>query len=87
MKLNKAVVAIVTLVLVFFILAGVFYPFMPEVMASHWNAKGEADGTMPRFWGFFLFLLVSLVIAVLLLVVSRVDFYRRLGQHPQPLIV
>ena len=73
MKLNKAVVVIVTLVLVFFTLAGAFYPFMPEVMASHWNAKGEADGTMSRFWGLFLFPLFSLVITALLLIIPKID--------------
>lgn len=67
MKIHKAVVAIVALVLVFFILAGMFYPLMPEVMASHWNAQGEADGTISRFWGLFLFPLVSLVITALFL--------------------
>ena len=73
MKVNKAVAAIGALVVVFFILAGVFYPFMPELMASHWNAKGEADGTMSRFWGLFLFPLVSLSITVLLLAIPKID--------------
>jgi len=73
MKIHKAVVAIVALVLVFFILAGMFYPLMPEVMASHWNAQGEADGTISRFWGSFLFPLVSLVITALLLAVPKID--------------
>jgi hypothetical protein len=35
MKLDKLFIAKGALVLVFFILAGVFYPFTPEVMASH----------------------------------------------------
>lgn len=26
----------------------VAYPEMPETMATHWNASGEADGTMPK---------------------------------------
>lgn len=73
MKVNKAVAAIGALVVVFFILAGAFYPFMPELMASHWNAKGEADGTMSRFWGLFLFPLVSLGITVLLLAIPKID--------------
>lgn len=72
MKVNKAVAAIGALVVVFFILAGAFYPFMPELMASHWNAKGEADGTMSRFWGLFLFPLVSLGITVLLLAIPKI---------------
>jgi len=26
-------------------------PRLPETMATHWNAAGVADGTMPKFWG------------------------------------
>jgi len=73
MKVNKAVAAIGALAVVFFILAGAFYPFMPELMTSHWNAKGEADGMMSRFWGLFLFPLVSLGITVLLLAIPKID--------------
>lgn len=73
MKLNKTGVAIGVLVLLFFILAVAFYHSMPEVMASHWNARGEADGTISRFWGLFLIPLMSLVITVLLLTVPKID--------------
>jgi uncharacterized membrane protein len=73
MRLNRFVIAIGALVLVFFILAGVFYPLMPEMMASHWNAKGEADGTISRFWGLFLFPLISLGITLILLAVPKID--------------
>ncbi len=73
MKLNKLVITIGALVLMFFILARVFYPLMPEVMASHWNAKGEADGMISRFWGLFLFPLISLGIAAILLAVPKID--------------
>jgi uncharacterized membrane protein len=73
MRLNKFFIAIGALVLVFFILAGVLYPLIPEVMASHWNAKGEADGTISRFWGLFLFPLISLGMAAILLVIPKID--------------
>jgi uncharacterized membrane protein len=73
MKDKTALIAIVVLVLAFFILAGAFYPQMPEVMASHWDAQGEADGTMSRFWGLFLFPLISLGMAALLLLIPGID--------------
>jgi uncharacterized membrane protein len=71
--LNKSVITIAALVVVFFILAGVFYPLMPEMMASHWNVKGDADGMMSRFWGLFLFPLISLGITAILLAVPKID--------------
>jgi uncharacterized membrane protein len=73
MKPNGFFVAIAVLILVYFILAVVFYPRMPEVMASHWNASGQADGTISRFWGMFLFPFISLGITALLLAVPNID--------------
>jgi uncharacterized membrane protein len=73
MKIDKFLAAVAGLVLIFFILAGAFYPLMPEVIASHWNAAGEADGTISRFWGLFLFPLISLGIAALLFVIPKID--------------
>jgi uncharacterized membrane protein len=73
MKDRAVAIATITLVSVFFILAVAFYPRMPDMMASHWNAQGEADGTMSRFWGLFLLPLVSLGMAVLLFLLPRID--------------
>ena len=28
-----------------------FYPVLPDVMMTHWNAEGVPDGSMPKFWG------------------------------------
>lgn len=66
-------ITIALLVLAFFILAAVFYPHMPEVMYSHWNAKGEADGTISRFWGLFLVPVISAGLTALLLLVPGID--------------
>lgn len=30
------------------------YPFLPDRIASHWNAAGEVNGYMPKIWGVFL---------------------------------
>lgn len=73
MKDRTVTIAAFTLVLVFFILAVAFYPHMPDMMASHWNAQGEADGTISRFWGLFLLPMVSVVMTVLLLLLPRID--------------
>ncbi|MDP2918956.1 MAG: DUF1648 domain-containing protein [Dehalococcoidia bacterium] len=46
MRLNKYSVMVLAIILAFFIIAMVFYPRMPDRMASHWNAAGEAGGYM-----------------------------------------
>ncbi len=67
---EAAVLAVVVLSLI----AGAWlYPKMPERMASHWNAKDQVDGYMPRFWGVFLMPLVALLMLVLFIIIPRID--------------
>lgn len=60
-------------VLLSFAVAAYFYPQMPERMASHWNAQGEVDGHMSKFWGLFLMPFISLGMAALFLLIPRMD--------------
>jgi uncharacterized membrane protein len=98
MKLKKFFFATGVPELVIFIFAGVYYPLMPEVMASHWNAKVEADGIISRFLGMFLFPIMSPGMAAILLVIPEISplkatiqkfnsysyvVFRKLGQIPQ----
>ena len=49
------------------------YPRMPEIAASHWNAAGQVDGYMPRFWAAFLMPLVSIGLLLLFLAIPAID--------------
>ena len=49
-----------TLILAIFAAAAWFYPQLPEMVPSHWNAQGEVDGYMAKPWGVFLMPLVTL---------------------------
>jgi uncharacterized membrane protein len=46
---------------------------MPEEMASHWNAKGEANGYMSKFWGLFLMPFILVGVALYFNVIPRID--------------
>ena len=61
------------LVVIAFIISAYFYPKMPESMASHWNAAGEADGYMPRFWALAIMPITCLLLFLLFLAIPRVD--------------
>jgi uncharacterized membrane protein len=50
-----------------------FYPYLPEKMASHWNAAGEVNGYMSRVWGAFLFPIILLFCYLIFLIVPHVD--------------
>ncbi|HTK10062.1 MAG TPA: DUF1648 domain-containing protein [Ktedonobacteraceae bacterium] len=43
---NLAIVIIVLQVLI----AALTYPFMPEMVPSHWDAAGQVNGYMPKLW-------------------------------------
>jgi uncharacterized membrane protein len=76
-KLRRAEIAVIVLVVLSFVLGLYFHPMMPERVPSHWNVRGEVDGYMPRTWGVFLMPIVILGIAVLLLIIPRVDPLKR----------
>jgi uncharacterized membrane protein len=73
MKINRYDLIVFAIVVISFIIGVLFYPQMPEQMASHWNAQGVADGYTSRFWGMYLMPIISLGLVVLLLLVPRID--------------
>ncbi|MGC9104795.1 MAG: DUF1648 domain-containing protein, partial [Candidatus Methanodesulfokora sp.] len=43
-------IIILGIILLSFVVSIYFYPQMPEEMASHWNAQGQVDGYLSKFW-------------------------------------
>ena len=73
MRSVRIEIVIVTIILLSFAIAGYFYPQMPERMASHWNARGEVDGYMSKFWGLFLMPFISLGLSAFLVMIPKID--------------
>lgn len=71
MKLTRIVVW--GIIIASFVIAVYLYPQMPEQMASHWNARDEVDGFMPKFWGLFMMPLVLLGMYLLFIGIPRID--------------
>lgn len=55
------------------IAGALFWNQLPDPMPSHWNAAGEIDGYMPKFWGIWLMPLMTLGITLLLALVPSID--------------
>ncbi|MFA6094426.1 MAG: DUF1648 domain-containing protein [Candidatus Paceibacterota bacterium] len=72
-------------VLVAFILGLVTYEFIPDMVASHWNIYGMANGYMPKPWGVFLLPIIMAGIFVLMQTVPLLDarkmFREQLGRR------
>jgi uncharacterized membrane protein len=75
MKLVRA--AIIVALLITFILTLAVYPTAPDRIVSHWNAAGQADGYMPKFWGLGLVPLIMLACVGLFAVLPRIDPYKK----------
>lgn len=71
--MNKTYVLCVGIIVLSFALAAYFYPQMPDRIASHWNAAGQVDGYMSKFWGLFLMPGVSVFIFCLFLIIPVID--------------
>ncbi len=73
MSLRKSEWFLLALVAVSFALGAWAYPQLPPIIASHWDAAGNVNGFMPRFWGVFLFPIVFLIVAVLFFIIPHID--------------
>ncbi len=73
MNMSKSEILIVGIALLSFAIGIYYYPQMPEQMASHWNARGQVDDYLSKFWGLFLIPITLVGLALLFMAVPRID--------------
>ena len=61
------------LVAISLIVAAVLWGQLPDPMPSHWNAAGEIDGYMSKFWGVLLMPVITTVMVGLFLLIPQID--------------
>lgn len=71
--MNKIKNLSLVVVLISFAIGMYFYSKMPEMMASHWDYRGEVDGYMPKFLGLFLMPIISAVLFGFFLLIPKLD--------------
>jgi uncharacterized membrane protein len=71
--MRNAEITALIIIIFSFVLAVCFYPAFPEKIASHWNASGEVDGYMPKFWGLFLMPFISVIILLVFIWIPKVE--------------
>ena len=69
--------AIIFCIVITFILTIAIYPAIPDLVVSHWNAAGQPDGYMSKFWGLFLIPLIMTGFVALFAVLPRIDPYKK----------
>ena len=73
MHLPESRIIIAGILVLTFAVAILAYPSMPDSMTSHWGLSGEANGFLPKIWGLFLIPLLSAGLALVLLLIPRID--------------
>ncbi|GIK08133.1 MAG: hypothetical protein JETCAE02_01230 [Anaerolineaceae bacterium] len=73
MSTKTSVIVSLCLVAVMLFAGVVLYARLPDPMPSHWNAAGEVDGYMSKFWGVFLVPIMTIVLLPLFLVIPQID--------------
>jgi uncharacterized membrane protein len=63
----------IVLVCLSFLIAIYFYPQMPDIMVSHWNAQGQANGYMTKAWALFMLPVIFTIITVLFFLIPKID--------------
>jgi uncharacterized membrane protein len=65
--------AIIAGLIITFAITIAVFPAAPDRIASHWNAAGQANGYMSKFWGLFLIPFLMTGFVVLLALLPRID--------------
>jgi len=73
MNMRRSEIIMLGIALLSFVIGLYYYPQMPEQMASHWNARGQVDGYLSKFWGLFLMPVTLVGLALLFMAIPRID--------------
>jgi len=71
--MRKSEIVTILIILSSFVIGICLYPKMPAEMASHWNAQGQVDGYVSKFWGLFLMPIISLILFFLFILIPKID--------------
>ncbi len=73
MKLSRTHLLSSGFIVLSFVMTAVLYNRLPEWVPTHWNARGDANGFMPKPWGPFLLPLTMAFTYGLLVVLPRIS--------------
>jgi len=71
--MRKSEIIIFGIIILSFAIGIYYYPQMPEKLASHWNAQGQVNGYMSKFWGLFLMPIISMGMLLLFILIPNID--------------
>jgi len=75
--ITKKEVLPLALIVLAFVVGGLLYPDLPEMMPTHWNAQGEVDAWSSKNFAVFFFPSITLAIYLLITFIPLIDPLRR----------
>jgi uncharacterized membrane protein len=72
-NMNKLKLAAIAIIILSFLIGIISYNYLPERIASHWNAQGEVNGYMSKFFGIFLLPIVLIGLFLLFISLPKID--------------
>lgn len=76
-KLKKTEILILILTIVYLITAAIIYPYLPEQIATHWNAQGIADDFSPKLFGVLIMPFFFIFVLVIYSMFSRTEYFKK----------
>lgn len=70
---SKKSIAAIAIILAAFAVGIYLYPQLPEKMATHWNARGEADGYSGKLFGAFFVPAIMAIFGAILHFIPKID--------------
>jgi uncharacterized membrane protein len=71
--MRKSEIVILAFIIVSFGIGIYLYAEMPATIASHWNAQGQVNGYLSKFWGLFLMPIISFALFLLFITIPKID--------------
>jgi len=71
--MKKLLIFSILAILIAFAISIYFFPSLPDQIATHWNAQGEADGYTSKFMGLFLMPIIMVGIFIIFIVIPLID--------------
>jgi uncharacterized membrane protein len=73
MRISRTNLVSLALVVLSFVLTAVMYRELPQLIPTHWNARGHVNGFTPKPWGPFVLPLLMVGVYLLLRVIPRIS--------------
>jgi len=83
MKINKIELFIVSLIIIYAIVACFLYSLMPATIATHWNVNGVADGFTSKLWGIVILPIFFVILLIIYSLFTRSDFFKNINLRRQ----